>query len=66
MIKKIDSKSNAVFLEKMIPIRISNQLHSLLFFNGFLNYVGYFFFTAFLNRISELFESRAAGVLSLV
>ena len=63
---EIDSSTSIVFQQKMIPFSISISLHFFLIFTGVFNTIGLFFLTAFLNKTSEIFDSRACAVLTLV
>ena len=54
------------FSSKMIPDSTSKLFHVLIYFSGMLNFLGYYFFGAFINKISYIFDSAAVSILCVL
>lgn len=60
------SQLKVKFTEKMIPYNINAKAQSLFYFVGLLNFIGFYFFSAFLNKITIIFESAANSIFCVL
>jgi hypothetical protein len=62
----VDNQLQVKFSEEMIPFNVNRKLQSLLWFIGLLNFVGFYFFSAFLNKITIIFDSASDSILCIM
>lgn len=60
------SKLKVIFSPKMIPFSVKVKMHTFLLIIGFLNFVGIYYYSAFLNKISIIFDSSADSIVAIM